>query len=354
MFDLSECNVMVVDDTEENLDILVETLGDDYEISVATDGEMALQYVAEDKPDIILLDIMMPGMDGYEVCARLKRNHATEAIPVIFLTALSEDRDEARGLTLGAVDYITKPFNPELVKSRVRNHLELKVHRDKLEILVDEQVKEISDSQLATIFAMSKLAESRDEDTGKHLERTQIYCKRIAETLIQKGLYSDMVHLDYPDIIYQASPLHDIGKVAIADDILLKPAKLSDEQFAEMKTHTQHGATTLTSVAEKYPNNACVNMGVSIAMHHHEKWNGQGYPDGISGEDIPLSARIMAIADVYDALRSKRCYKEGFSHEKSRDIIVGDKGTHFDPILVDVFLELENEFESIHNELMDK
>ncbi len=287
----------------------------------------------------------MPGMDGFEVCERLKEWPDTRKIPIVFLTALNAEHNEAHGLALGAVDYITKPFNPDLVKARVRNHLELKMHRDSLEDLVQAQVEEISNSQMATIFAMSKLAESRDDDTGEHLERVQTYCRRLAETMAKDEQFSGIIDGEYAEVIYQASPLHDIGKVAISDNILLKPGKLTDEEFDTMKTHAVRGAETLFVVAKRYPNNAFINMGVDIAHWHHEKWNGKGYPDGLAGEDIPVSARIMAVADVYDALRSERCYKKAFSREKTRDIIQGDSGTHFDPSVVAAFEQLEEEFD---------
>ncbi len=353
MPDLSNCNVMVVDDAEANVDVLVEALGDDYEVSVAMDGESALQDIAENPPDLILLDINMPGIDGYEVCERLKAKSATRSIPVIFLTAMSQDQDEAKGLELGAVDFVTKPFNPALVKSRVHNHLELKCHRDHLEDLVQAQVEEISNSQMATIFAMSKLAESRDDDTGKHLERVQMYCRLLAETMEKDKQFSGIIDDEYVEVIFQASPLHDIGKVAISDNILLKPGKLTEEEFNTMKTHTVCGSETLSIVAKQYPNNAFVNMGVEIARWHHEKWNGRGYPDGLAEDAIPLSARITAAADVYDALTMERCYKKAFSHEKAKDIIQSDSGTHFDPSVVAAFEQVEEEFNRVHEAMAD-
>lgn len=344
--------ILIVDDTPDNIHVLMETLKDEYAIIAAINGEKALTMAAvQPSPDIILLDVMMPGINGYEVCKRLKDDVRTARIPVIFVTALSEAEDESRGLELGAVDYITKPFQPAIVKARVRNHVELKRHRDDLERLVEEQVAEIANSQMATIFAMSKLAESRDDDTGKHLERTQIYCRMLAENLSAKDDYKALIDADYVDTIYYASPLHDIGKVAIPDSILCKPGKLTDEEFGHMKTHTVRGSETLAMVANRHPNNAFVNMGVDIARWHHEKWNGKGYPDGKAGEDIPLCARIMAVADVYDALTSKRCYKEPFTHAKACEILQGDAGSHFDPALVAAFMEINDAFDRVRQEL---
>lgn len=344
--------ILIVDDTPDNIHVLMETLKEDYAIVAAINGEKALAMAAMlPSPDIILLDVMMPGINGYEVCERLKADVRTARIPIIFVTALSDAEDESHGLELGAVDYITKPFQPAIVKARVRNHVELKRHRDELEKLVNEQVEEIADSQMATIFAMSKLAESRDDDTGKHLERTQIYCKILAQKLGEKEAYQNMIDADYVETIYYASPLHDIGKVAIPDAILCKPGKLTSEEFDRMKTHTLRGSETLFIVAKRHPNNAFVNMGVDIARWHHEKWNGKGYPDGISGEAIPLCARIMAISDVYDALTSRRCYKEPFTHDKACEILQQDAGTHFDPNLVAAFMEIHEEFDRIRQEM---
>ncbi len=343
--------VLIVDDTPDNIHILMESLKDRYAISAATNGERALELAQSQQPDIILLDVVMPGIDGYEVCRLLAEDVRTRSIPVVFITALHEEQDEARGLDLGAVDFITKPFRPGLVKARVRNHLELKRHRDNLQVLVDEQVEEIADSHIATIFAMSKLAESRDDDTGKHLERTQIYCRMLASVLGDDPAFKNTIDAEYVETIFHASPLHDIGKVGVPDAVLCKPGKLTIEEFAIMKQHTIKGSETLFIVAKRYPSNAFLNMGLDITRWHHEKWNGSGYPDGRAGEDIPLCARIMAVADVYDALTSKRCYKEPMSHATAVQIIAGDAGTHFDPAVAEVFLRIDADFDRIRAEL---
>jgi len=347
----SRARVLIVDDTPDNIHILMESLKDTYAISAATNGERALAAAQTLAPDIILLDVMMPGIDGYEVCRRLHDDVRTRSIPVIFITALNEEQDEARGLDLGAVDFITKPFRPGLVKARVRNHIELKRHRDELEVLVREQVEEIADSHIATIFAMSKLAESRDDDTGKHLERTQIYCRLLAAKLGENATYKNLIDDAYIETIFHASPLHDIGKVAVPDAVLCKPGKLTDDEFVIMKRHTIKGAETLFLVAKRYPSNAFLNMGLDIARWHHEKWNGLGYPDGLAGEKIPLCARIMAVADVYDALTSKRCYKEPMPHEQAVGIIRKDAGSHFDPAVAGAFEQIEGDFNRIRAEL---
>jgi putative two-component system response regulator len=255
---------------------------------------------------------------------------------------------------------VAKPFQEAEVLARVKTHLhlrrmqrELKTHNHRLEDLVREKVKEISDSQLATILAVSKLAEYRDDETGRHIERSRTFCRILAQKLRDNSRYAQGITDAFIENIYHAAPLHDVGKVGIRDHILLKPGKLTSEEFETMKTHTVIGAKTLETVRAKYPGNAFVNMGIAIARAHHEKWDGSGYPDGLSGEDIPLAGRIMALADVYDALRSKRPYKEAFSHEKSLKIIPDGSGKHFDPAVVDAFVSLEAEFAEIRERLDD-
>lgn len=227
----------------------------------------------------------------------------------------------------------------------------LEEYNCQLEAMVDEKVREISESQMATIFALVKLSESRDDETGQHIERTASFCKLLASKAKQHPNYSDKIDEKFIETIYKASPLHDIGKVGIPDAILLKPGRLTDEEFAVMKQHVMIGYRTLADIGKLYEKNEFLKMGMEITKNHHEKWNGSGYLSGISGEDIPVSARIMALADVYDALRSKRVYKEAYSHEKSRDIIISSKGTHFDPVLVDLFVESEKDFEQLHFDL---
>ncbi|MFP6583970.1 MAG: response regulator, partial [Candidatus Hydrogenedentota bacterium] len=335
-------NIMIVDDTPANLRLLDGMLGDEgYSVRPFPSGRFALKAALHDPPDLILLDINMPEMNGFEVCRELKSDPKTKDIPVIYISALDDVKDKIEAFETGGVDYITKPFQFDEVQARVETHLQLRYlqmelerHNNQLEILVDEKVKEvlnakeeISQAQLATIVAMSKIAESRDDDTGKHIERVQAFCRIISERMSTKPKCQEIINEEYIGNLVQASPLHDIGKVGIPDSILCKPGKLTDEEFDIMRTHTTLGSETLEAVRSEYPNNSFINMGIDIARSHHEKWNGKGYPDGLAGDDIPLCARIMAIADVYDALRSERCYKEGFTHEKSRNIIIGDAGT---------------------------
>ena len=354
-----DTTIMVVDDTPANLKLLQEMLqAKGYLVLTFPRGAMALSAAAKSPPDLILLDITMPEMNGFEVCERLKADAILKEIPVIFISALTETEDKVKAFTVGGVDYVSKPFQFEEVNARVETHLnqrrmrlELSKHNLHLEDLVKEKVREISDSQLATINALAKLAESRDDDTGHHIERTRIFCKILAEKLRDNPRHTGSIVEAFIQNIYHAAPLHDIGKVGISDSILLKPGKLTPEEFEIMKTHTVIGAETLQTVRGRYPRNVFVNMGITIARSHHEKWDGSGYPDGLAGEDIPIAARIMAVADVYDALRSKRPYKPAFAHEKSCDIIREGNGRHFDPALIEAFSIAEPEFAIIRSEM---
>ncbi len=353
MNDLSHCSVLLVDDTESDIDILVNALEDDYEVSVALDGASALEHAVEQLPDLILLDIMMPGMDGYEVCARLKENPKTRHIPVLFLTAKIEEPDQAKGLALGAVDYITKPFSTTLVKARVHNHLLLKRHQDELEEMVRERTRELQLTQDVTFEIMGTLAEYRDSETGGHVKRTKEYIKILAEHLRHHPRYAHFLDDATIDLLYRSAPLHDIGKIGVSDGILLKPGKLTMEEFEEMKKHCLYGLTALQIAEKKLGEHSFLNLAGEITYSHHEKWDGSGYPDGKWHEEIPISGRLMAIVDVYDALISKRGYKMPFSHEKAVEIIRAGRGLHFDPAIVDAFLELADKFRQIALEFAD-
>ncbi len=315
--DLSKCLVMIVDDTEHNIDILVASLAETCELSVALDGESALEDACKNIPDLILLDIMMPGIDGYEVCRRLKKDKRTCDVPVIFITAMSDADNEEAGLNLGAVDYITKPINPALVKARVRNQLELKIHRDRLGELVQQRTAELERTQEVTFEGLGTLAEYRDPETGGHIKRTKNYVKLLAEKLAEKQKYKDFLTKENIALLYKSAPLHDIGKVGVPDSILLKPGKLTEEEFEQIKKHTVYGRDAILKAQEKLGNGSFLHFALEIAESHQEKWDGSGYPNGWSGESIPVSGRLMALADVYDALISKRVYKEPFPKRES-------------------------------------
>jgi len=355
--------VLVVDDTPENLALIRGLLRAHYKLVFATNGEQALRLTrGGERIDIVLLDVMMPVMDGYEVCRQLKADTATADIPVIFLTAKFQVDDERLGLDLGAVDYITKPISPPILMARVRNHLLVKQARDQLANLneelerrVQERTRELMATQDATIYAMSAMAETRDNETGFHIRRTQNYVKELAHAVrAQLPRHADALSDEVIELLYKSAPLHDIGKVGIPDAVLLKPGRLTAEEWEVMKTHARLGRDAI-AMAEKQltSSSTFLQCAREIAYGHHEKWDGSGYPQGLAGQDIPLSARLMAIADVYDALITRRVYKEAFGHAQAVELIAEGSGHHFDPDLVTVFLSIAEEFHAIAERFRD-
>ncbi len=342
--------ILIVDDTSTNIALLGRALGEKYEIIVATNGidAISLSHLTP-FPDLILLDVMMPGLNGYEVCRRLKKSIVTRNIPVIFVTARGAYEDEAKGFEVGGVDYITKPISPAIVRARVKTHLALYDQNRELERKVIERTREVVHGQDVTIYSMAVLAEIRDNETGKHIMRTQHYVKTMAEYLVEEDKYREYLDPVRIKLLYKSAPLHDIGKVGIPDNILLKPGKLNEEEFTEMKKHTIYGrdAIVRSEMVLGESTTSFLSLAREIAYTHHEKWNGTGYPRGLAGEDIPLSGRLMAVADVYDALISKRIYKPAFPHEKAVSIIAGERGEHFDPEIVDVFMKVKDTFKGI-------
>jgi putative two-component system response regulator len=342
-----QATILVVDDTPENLSVLGDLLQPAHRVRAANSGRGALRIAASlPKPDLILLDVMMPDMDGYEVFARLRETPATREIPVIFVTAMDAPEDEERGLNCGAVDYIAKPFRPAIVQARVRTQLELKRARDLLRdqnsFLEAEVARRMSENQLiqdVSIHALARLAETRDSETGKHLLRTREYVRVLARKLQTHPRFADFLSIHVIELMSKSAPLHDIGKVGIPDHVLLKPGKLTPEEWEIMKTHARMGAEAIEQ-AERDAEQPVefLAMAKEIAHYHHERWDGKGYPDGLTGGAIPVSARLMAIADVFDALISKRVYKAAMSFDDARDIIANDRGKHFDPDVVDAFL----------------
>jgi putative two-component system response regulator len=358
----SKQTVLIVDDTPENLTVMNGLLREHYRTKVASNGARALR-IAEDnpRPDLILLDIMMPGMDGYEVCRRLKRDPTLTAVPVIFLTAKAEIEDEQAGFDAGGVDYITKPISPPVVLARVSTHLRLKAAADFLkdknaflESEVQRRTREVQLIQDVTIMAMASLAETRDNETGNHIRRTQNYVLALAKELRSHRRFRATLDDKTIEMLYKSAPLHDIGKVGIPDAILLKPGKLTAEEFEIIKTHTTIGRDTIAT-AEKLIDgpSTFLRLAREIAHYHQEKWDGSGYPEGLRGDAIPVSARLMALADVYDALISKRVYKPPFPHEKAVAIIAEGRGKHFDPDVVDAFLTIEGQFRLIAERFAD-
>ncbi len=347
--------VLIVDDTPDNISILSEILKDHYDVAVAINGQRALKIAAMDPPiDLILLDIMMPEMNGYEVFDKLKANSKTANIPVIFVTALASIQNEARGLELGAVDYITKPFNPALVRARVKNHLELKNYRDKLEEMVQEKTRELMLTRDVAIETLGSLAEYRNLETGNHIKRTMYYVRLLAEKLQSHPNFKDLLSEEDIENLWKSAPLHDLGKVGVPDRILLKPGKLTLEELAEMRKHTIYGWNALTNSASRLGSESFLKTAQEMAYTHHEKWDGTGYPQGLKGAEIPVSGRLMAVADVYDALTNQRVYKPAFPHHQAVDIIRDGSGTAFDPDIVEAFLQYEDEFYRIATEFKDR
>jgi putative two-component system response regulator len=362
MSEINKQTILAVDDTLANIDVVKGVLAQYYLVQAALNGKMALKIIEKQKPDLILLDIMMPDMDGYEVCEILKSQAETKDIPIVFLTAKSQEDDETKGLALGAVDYITKPISPPILKERVKNHLALQASKNLLakqnEILEErvlERTSQLSELQDVAMVAMGALAESRDPETGNHIRRTQRYVKVLATEVAKYDKYKDFLTPDVITSLYKSAPLHDIGKVGVEDRILLKPGKLTYDEFEEMKKHTTYGRDAIAA-AETSIDSAdnFLIFAKEIAYSHQEKWDGSGYPEGLAGEDIPLSARLMAVADVYDALISKRVYKPAFSHEKAVSIITEGRGSHFEALLVDCFLDIADEFAQVAKDFADK
>lgn len=354
--------VLIVDDVPANIAVANTVLKGTVRTRIASSGEKALVIASSDPPpDLVLLDVMMPEMDGYVVCQKLKSDPRTADIPVIFLTARSEARDEQKGFDLGAVDYITKPISPPILMARVRTHLALKEahatlrrENQRLEKRVEERTRELSMLQDVTILAMASLAETRDNETGNHIRRTQNYVRELAQALQDHPRFSAYLTHERIGLLYKTAPLHDIGKVGIPDAILLKPGRLTDEEFAVMKRHAEYGRDAILAAERRLDApQPFLQMAREIAYSHHEKWDGSGYPQGLAGEAIPLAARLMAVADVYDALISRRVYKPPFSHEKAMAVIAEGRGSHFDPDIVEAFLNSAQGMQAIAEHFAD-
>jgi putative two-component system response regulator len=333
--------ILVVDDTPNNIDVLSGILRPEYRVKAALDGERALRIArAEPQPDIILLDIMMPGMDGYEICRQLKLDPRTRSIPVIFVTHMTEVEDETRGFELGAVDYITKPISPPLVLARVRTHLALYEQNRELEIRVRERTEELHETRLEIIRRLGRAAEYKDNETGFHVIRMSHYARLIASAVSDDETWVDL--------LYNAAPMHDIGKIGVPDSILLKKGRLNAYEWEIMQQHPIFGA----EIIGDHPSEL-MKMAAEIALTHHEKWDGSGYPYGLKGEEIPLSSRIIALADVFDALTTERPYKEAWGVERAMQMIDHAAGKHFDPDIVPVLREILPEMLKIRDRYHD-
>lgn len=351
-----KATILVIDDTPENLSLMQRLLRDLYTLKSANNGVRGLEIAQTDPPpDLILLDVMMPGMNGYEVCEQLQKNPKTADIPVIFLSARSELEDEGKCFALGAVDYITKPVHPATCMARLRTHLALKATadflRDKnafLESEVAKRTRQVDAIQDVTIQAMASLAEARDADTGNHIQRTQHYVRALAWKLSSHPRFRDFLSVANVTMLFRSAPLHDIGKSGIPDRILLKKGRLTSEEFEVMKSHTTLGRDAIARAEAAFGLNLpFLAMAKDISYSHQEKWDGSGYPQGLKGDAIPIPARLMALADVYDALISRRAYKESLSHVEAVEIIKTASGQHFDPDVVQAFVQIHQQFYAI-------
>ncbi|MCE9555942.1 MAG: response regulator [Planctomycetes bacterium] len=326
--------VLVVEDDEISSDLIVHALTRaGYPVETAADGRQAMEILRQGRCRLVISDWNMPHVSGIELCRQVRAADWDGYIYLILLTSHSTPNEIVEGLSAGADDFIVKPFNPDELIVRVR---------------AGQRILSLETREMA-IFALAKLAESRDPETGHHLERVRCYSSTLAQYLASTPKYRQQIDSDYVRLIYQTSPLHDIGKVAIPDCVLRKPGQLNDAEFAVMKTHALRGAETLDAALERFPEANFLKVARDIAATHHERWDGSGYPAGLAGEDIPLAGRIVAVADVYDALTSRRIYKDAYAHSVARSIILGDAGAHFDPDVVDAFIRTEDEFIAIYN-----
>jgi putative two-component system response regulator len=354
--------ILVVDDAPESVAVIAQALSDHYRVIAANDGETALRIAASyPLPDLILLDTVMPGLSGLEVCYHLKQDNATADIPVAFLTNRGDAVNEDHGFELGAIDYISKPISPPLLRARIRNHLNhkatadlLKQQNQSLEQEEERRTKEMRVIQDVAVLAVASLAETRDNETGNHIRRTQHYVRTLALHLQKHPRFRSEIDEGTIELLFKSAPLHDIGKVGIPDRILLKPSRLDYEEMEIMKTHTLLGYESIAQAEDRLGTSVgFLRYAKEIALSHQEKWDGSGYPEGRSGDEIPLSARLMAVADVYDALISRRIYKQPFSQQKSIDIMRDGRGSHFDPDILDTFLEHTEEFRTISEQFAD-
>ena len=349
-----EGRILLVDDEPTNremVSMLLEEL--DYEVYTAVNGKEGIEQACALKPDLILLDVEMPIMNGMDACEKIKSMPEIASIPIIFLTGLSDERRLEMAFKLGAVDYLVKPVRLMELTARVQTHISHYYLQQKLEDRVDEKTKEINDMRETALRVVATLAETRDPETGAHIKRVQHYCRVLAKEMYLQGIYPEVVTPDFVEAIYHSSPLHDIGKVGIPDAILLKPGKLTPEEFTVMKTHSQLGYEALTAAKGEGAVDYFLDMAADIALFHHARFDGKGYPSQAQAQDIPVAGRIVSLVDVYDALTSARCYKPMFTHEQAKDIILGEMDGAFDPEILEIFLYLEDAFKDIHDQYLD-
>jgi len=349
--------VLIVDDIDINRLILREILSGEYNILEAANGYEALEIMFNGPvtPTVVLLDIMMPGMDGFEVLASMKTNVKTERIPVLFITAADANTNESRGLQEGASDYISKPFNPDVVKVRIRNTLQLKMYQDGLEMMLEQKTAELVATHERTLETLATIVEYRDLESGAHIRRTSELSRILVHAMLKtEKFYKQLIYKNYNSLI-KAVALHDIGKIGIPDNVLLKPGALTKEEFEIIKQHCEIGHRIIMTIAEGAADEAMyLAFCKEICLSHHERWDGKGYPNGLADEQIPLSARILSVVDVYDALVNRRCYKPPLSHEDAMQLLQNGAGTQFDPDIVAVLMTVSDDFRKLEDELGDK
>ncbi len=354
-------SILIVDDSPDNLSLMAGLLLNHYTVKTAIAGAQVMKIAVTEQPDVILLDIMMPDLDGYEVCRRLKADSLTSQIPVIFLTSKTDSESEQLGMTVGAVDYITRPVTPAILMSRVKAHFmvaanakTMRINNEYLEFEVSKRTRQMASLQNVTILALASLAETRDSETGNHLKRTQYYMELLCKYLRRQPRFTDFLSPERIQFMIQCAPLHDIGKVGIPDRVLLNPGRYSEAEFEIMKAHPTLGRNAIANAQASAPQDGeFFDIAKQIIYSHHEKWDGSGYPQGLAQEAIPIPARLMALADVYDALICQRVYKAGMPHAQAVQIIVEGRGKHFDPDVVDAFLALDAEFQVVATRFAD-
>lgn len=350
---MTKKTILVVDDDKTNLLMAQKVLAEEYRVAVVNSGKMAFQYLEKNEPVVILLDIQMPEMDGFEVMKLLQENPKWCKIPVIFLTADRTPQTEEACFNVGAVDYIGKPFIPAIMQRRVRRTVELEDYRRSLELMVQQQLEKITQLQQDIIITMANLIESRDGTTGEHVKHSSIYTEYLVKKMIENNIYREELTVDFVNYLKQAAPMHDIGKITVPDSILRKPGALSDEEYTIMKLHAEEGGRLIRENMSRLAEPEFVVIASNVANFHHEKWNGKGYPKGLKEKEIPLEARIMAVADVFDALVAKRQYKQGMSMEKAREIMLEGRGEYYEPVLLDCFFQDSDELEKLMRQMRE-
>jgi len=343
-------HILVVDDNSLNLRAAETALSDIYRVTTVLSGARALKFLAHGTCDLIILDINMPEIDGFEVLRRIRADEANTNIPVVFLTVDNDPETESRCLEEGAVDFITKPFKPNVMRARIGRILELDELRRDLAKKLEERMEHIRAIQQKTLTGMASMVESRDNSTGGHIRRTGEAVRIFADKLLEAGAYPK----PFLEAVVRAAPMHDLGKIAVDDHVLRKQSKFTEEEYNEMKKHSAEGARIVRQILDNVEEEDFVRIAVNVAYYHHERWDGTGYPFGLSGTDIPVEARIMALADVFDALVSRRCYKDAFSYDEAFRIIQESLGTHFDPELGKLFISCRPELEAFYNSYADK